>query len=154
MTKDAIGKALNLATVDPLQVAMSALSAETVPAEMMMQELPEMPAIPEDEGSEQNIKVDYNFSRENLYKVLHRSMHAFEGVCKLAHNSEGSRPYEVMALLMKTITETNNALIELNERKSKTELAMKKASEELAKTVNNDDMFMGSAADILGKVRG
>ena len=56
---------------------------------------------------------DIEYSRENLYHLVERGRDALEGILDLANQSQSPRAYEVAGQLIKTVTDTNRDLIDL-----------------------------------------
>ena len=91
---------------------------------------------------------DLEYSRENLYHLVERGRDALEGILDLAQQSQSPRAYEVAGQLIKTVTDTNRDLIDLQ----------KKAKELFEKgqdprTVTNN-LFVGNTAELTKLIGG
>ena len=99
---------------------------------------------PENDQSER----DLEYSRENLYHLIERGRDALDGILNLADQSQSPRAYEVAGQLIKTVTDTNRDLIDLQ----------KKAKELFEKgqdprTVPNN-LFVGNTAELTKLIGG
>lgn len=92
---------------------------------------------------------DFDYARENLYNIIGRGGDAIEDMLDLARASQHPRSYEVLATLLKTMTDANKDLLEL--QKKKKELAPK--DENGPQTINNN-LFVGSTADLQKMLKG
>ena len=59
---------------------------------------------------------DYKYSREVFYGLVERGQDAIEGILDIARESEHPRVYEVAGQLIKTVTDTNRDLIDLQKK--------------------------------------
>jgi len=96
-----------------------------------------------------NADDDFNYARENLYNIIGRGGDAIEDMLDLARASQHPRSYEVLATLLKTMTDANKDLLELQKRKK--DLAPK--DESGPQTINNN-LFVGSTADLQKMLKG
>jgi len=85
---------------------------------------------------------DLEYSRENLYHLVERGREALEGILDLAQQSQSPRAYEVAGQLIKTVTDTNRDLIDL-QKKAK-DLFDDKID---PKTINNN-LFVGNTSEL------
>ncbi len=85
---------------------------------------------------------DLEYSRENLYHLVERGRDALEGILDLAQQSQSPRAYEVAGQLIKTVTDTNRDLIDL-QKKAK-DLFDDKID---PKTINNN-LFVGNTSEL------
>jgi hypothetical protein len=96
-----------------------------------------------------NADDDFDYARENLYNIIGRGGDAIEDMLDLARASQHPRSYEVLATLLKTMTDANKDLLEL--QKKKKDLAPK--DENGPQTINNN-LFVGSTADLQKMLKG
>ena len=59
---------------------------------------------------------DIEYSRENLYHLVERGRDALDGILDLANQSQSPRAYEVAGQLIKTVSDTNRDLIDLQKK--------------------------------------
>jgi len=91
-----------------------------------------------------DIESDYKYARENLYNVIERGSDALENLVAIAQASEHPRAYEVVGSLIKTLTDANKDLLEIQGK-------VKKLKEESGKGGPNNvtnALFVGSTADL------
>ena len=69
---------------------------------------------PSKEGSQSERDLEY--SRENLYHLIERGRDALEGILDLADQSQSPRAYEVAGQIIKTMTDTNRDLVDLQKK--------------------------------------
>ena len=105
---------------------------------------------PHDNIIEQNVEYtkDLEYSRENLYYLIERGRDALDGILSLADQSQSPRAYEVVGQLIKTVTDTNRDLIDL--QKKAQELSAKGQN---PRTVTNN-LFVGSTAELTKLIGG
>ena len=86
---------------------------------------------------------DYEYTRGNLYSLIEKGQEALNGVLELAQESDSARAYEVAGQMIKSVGDTTDKLIDLQQK-------MKDLDEEPNKgpsTVNNA-LFVGSTAEL------
>ena len=64
----------------------------------------------------QNIETDYKYAREPLYDLIERGQDAIDGILDLSKETEHPRAYEVAGQLIKTVGETAEKLIDLQQK--------------------------------------
>ena len=69
----------------------------------------------------ENIETDYRYARENLYGLVERGQDAIDGILQLSKETEHPRAYEVAGQLIKTVGETAEKLIDLQQKLKKLE---------------------------------
>jgi hypothetical protein len=88
-------------------------------------------------------KSDYEFVRENIKELITKSTMALDDLLDLAKQSEHPRTYEVLTQLLKTVSEQNKDLIDIE-----TKVKGKKKEEEGTTKIQNA-LFVGSTAELL-----
>ena len=90
-----------------------------------------------------DIESDYKYARENLYNVIERGSDALDNLVAIAQASEHPRAYEVVGSLIKTLTDANKDLLEIQSK-------VKKLKEETKKGPDNvtNALFIGSTAEL------
>lgn len=84
---------------------------------------------------------DYEYARENLYEIITKSKVALEGIMKVATEGDSPRAYEVVTQMLKTMSEINKDLIDLEKIKNE-------ANKTTIKTTTNNSFFIGSTSDL------
>lgn len=89
------------------------------------------------------LENDFEYARGNLYGVIENGSNALNDLLQVAQQSQHPRAYEVIANLVKTLTEANIALMDLTKKKKDiTNDAGRSPS-----TVNNN-LFVGSTGEL------
>jgi hypothetical protein len=109
------------------------------------------PAVVESKGHEKDVDHDYQYVRQNLHETIDKGSTALDALLELAKASEHPRAFEVVGQLTKTLVDANKDLIEV-QRKIK-ELKKDTVERETAKNVTNNNLFVGSTADLLKALR-
>ena len=69
-----------------------------------------------DRLAKDDITKDYEYTRGNLYSIIEKGQEAINGILELAQESEMPRAYEVAGQLIKTVGETAEKLIDLQQK--------------------------------------
>ena len=69
------------------------------------------------EIKDSTIEDDVEFARENIKKLINKGGAAFDNLLLVANESEQQRAYEVVATLIKNLSDLNKDLLELQKRK-------------------------------------
>ena len=92
---------------------------------------------------ESEADIDYKYARENLYNIIEKGQESLNTLVDVAQQSQHPRAFEVVSQLVKTLSDTNKDLLEL-QRKIK---VINKDITEGPKTVNNS-LYVGNTADL------
>ena len=99
-----------------------------------------------DEQLEQDIKQDYDRSRENFQNLIDKGQTAIDDILRIAKESEHPRAFEVAATLIKNVSDVNRELIDLQKRMKEIE---KLKNSGKAAPVNVDKaIFVGSTSEL------
>jgi hypothetical protein len=120
MSSDPISKALNLT---PIQ--------EILPAENIIQK---------SVGS----SSDFDYARGNMLNILEKGNEAVDDMLSVAQQMQHPRAYEVLATLIKTLSDTNKDLMDLHKKKKELEMS---DDSQGPKTINNN-LFVGSTTEL------
>ena len=90
-----------------------------------------------------DVDKDYEYQRENFYKLVDRGSVAIDGILELAKESEHPRAYEVAGNLIKQVADVTEKLGDLQEKMRK----LKEVPETGPKNVTNA-LFVGSTAEL------
>jgi hypothetical protein len=91
----------------------------------------------------EDIDDDYNYQRENFYRLVEQGSTAIEGILELAKEGEHPRAYEVAGNLIKQVAEVTEKLGDLQEKMRK----LKEVPNNAPKNVTNA-LFVGSTAEL------
>lgn len=110
---------------------------------------------PELTKEEKEAEEDFQEVRERVKDALEVASEALTGLAVLAQASEHPRAYEVVANLVKTITEGSKNLLDLHEKRHqitpvKAEEAAKKDE---AAQITNNNVFVGTTAELLELIK-
>ena len=94
-------------------------------------------------STEEDIERDYEYQREQFYKLVDRGSVAIDGILELAKESEHPRAYEVAGNLIKQVADVTEKLGDLQEKMRK----LKEVPETGPKNVTNA-LFVGSTAEL------
>lgn len=97
------------------------------------------------ENLEKDLISDYEKTRENLDDLIERGKEALDDILSIAKDSEKARDFEVAATLIKTITDTNQSIIDLH--KKIREISNFKQQSENNTTIKNA-LFVGSTTEL------
>ncbi len=89
-----------------------------------------------------NTEKDLEYARENYYHLIETGRRSLEDLVDVANQSQHPRAYEVIATLIKTITDTNDKVVDL-QKKDKDIL-----SDSEVKKVTNNNLFVGSTTEL------
>jgi hypothetical protein len=105
-------------------------------------------ARPENEPTEDE-KSDYVLSRQTLHNIIEKGNLVLEDMMVLARESESPRVYEVLATMMKTMSDSTKDLSELHKRVRETRLVKKDAKVDETNISVDKAVFVGTTADLL-----
>ena len=97
-----------------------------------------------DRLTKDDIEKDYEYTRGNLYSIIEKGQEAINGILELAQDSEMPRAYEVAGQLIKSVSDANDKLMDLQKK-------LKDVNEEsVAKGPTNvtNALFVGSTSDL------
>lgn len=99
-----------------------------------------LPAVQSDQ-----VNDDFEYARGNIINTIEKGNEALQGILDVAGMGQHPRAYEVAANLVKTMVEANKDLLDLTKKKKEIEKVENKLNPQ---TVNNN-LFVGSTADLL-----
>lgn len=90
-----------------------------------------------------DIESDYKYARENLYNAIERGSDALEELVELAKQSQSPRAFEIVGQMIKTLTDSNKDLLEIQKKVKELK------REEKSKGPNNvtNALFVGNTAE-------
>ncbi len=94
----------------------------------------------------------FQYARENLYDIIEKGRDAMEELLEIAKSEESPRAFEVFGQLLKNMTDTQQTLMELHQKKQKLENDGDRQEVTRAQNVTNA-LFVGSTADLLKLVK-
>ena len=121
---------------------------DTFEVELVEDPLPTESSDDSDDRKE-DTQTDYIQSRDNFYELVEKGKEALDGAMDIARETDQPRAYEVVAQLLKNVTETNKEIIELQKRMED----LKANDRKLGNTNINNALFVGSTADLQKMLR-
>lgn len=103
------------------------------------------------------LESDFNSSRENMHSLIESAKDALEEAITLAKSSDQPRAWEVVATLIKTITDANQVLINNHGLKADAKKKNKANGEEPVQgpsQVTNNNVFVGSTEELFDMLNG
>ncbi len=97
-----------------------------------------------------NHQNDYNYSRETYYELIEKGKDALDNMIDVARESEHPRAYEVLAGLLKNVSDVNDKLMELNKKQK----ALEQQNETKQVENQQNNYYIGSTADIQRLLQG
>lgn len=89
------------------------------------------------------VNQDFNEARLNMKDLINTGFEAIDGMMKVATASDSPRAYEVVSILLKTMTEMNSELVSLHEKANKAIPQTKQVQ-----STTNNSIFVGSTKDL------
>ena len=101
-------------------------------------------AVVSQDNQSRDIETDYKYARENLYEIIENGSHALNELVEIAKSSEHPRAFEVVASLMKTLTDANKDLLDIQSKVKKLK------TDDIQQGPNNvtNALFVGSTAEL------
>jgi len=93
-----------------------------------------------------DIKDDYELARSTYKDLINTGMRSLDVLAELARESEHPRAFEVLSRAIKDVADTTDKLMEL--QKNKKALNKEEVEEEKKRLVTNNNLFVGSTADL------
>ena len=90
----------------------------------------------------ENMETAYKYARENLYDLVERGQDAIDGILQLSKETEHPRAYEVAGQLIKTVGETAEKLIDLQQKLKKLEGEDQKIGQQ------HNHLYVGSTSEL------
>lgn len=125
-----------------LGVPSSEAPAETKP---LVVAVPTEGVVLSQERIDADLRLDYDSVRKNLKELVESGKVALDGIINVAQEGDSPRAYEVVAQLIKTLSDTNKDLLEMH-----TKVKAIRKSETTVNNVNNttQSIYLGSTKDL------
>jgi hypothetical protein len=68
------------------------------------------------EPMQDDIHLDFQYTRMNLKQVIEQGVHALDEMIEIAKSSQQARAFEVVATLVSTLSNANKDLLDLNKK--------------------------------------
>ena len=96
--------------------------------------------------------TDFQYARENMYDIIEKGRDAMEELLEIAKAEESPRAFEVFGQLLKNMSDSQEKLMELHQKRQKLESDGDRQEVARAQNVTNA-LFVGSTADLLKLVK-
>jgi len=93
---------------------------------------------------EDKVDYDYDYSRSTYYELIEKGKESLDLMIEVARESEHPRAFEVLAGMVKNISDVNDRLMDLNKKQKE----MKAPGKNEAKQITNNNVFLGSTTDL------
>lgn len=93
---------------------------------------------------------DYTTVRENLKEIVRRGQEAIDGIMVVAAETQSPRAYEVVATLIKSVSDANKDLLGLHKQMKE----LKKIEVQGDTSITNNSIFVGSTSDLQKMLKG
>jgi len=110
------------------------------------------PAVIENQTEDEKADNDFQYARENMYDVIERGRDAMEELLDIAKSEESPRAFEVFGQLLKNMTDAQEKLMDLHQKKNRLKSESERQEVTKAQNVTNA-LFVGSTADLLKLVK-
>ena len=87
-----------------------------------------------------NLQIDYEYTRDNLKELIEKGKDSLDLAMRIAEETEHPRAIEVLGQMLRSVTDTNDKLMDLNKKKADVEEGSKK--------VTNNNLFIGSTTEL------
>lgn len=124
------------------------LDLEILPPEEKSDALLPVATHKENEPTEDE-KSDYTLSRNTLHNIIEKGNLVLDDMMVLARESESPRVYEVLATMMKTMSDSTKDLSELHKRARENRSVRKDAKIDETNISVDKAVFVGTTADLL-----
>lgn len=94
--------------------------------------------------SEDNVKSDYEYSRDTYYELIEKGREAMDLMIEVARESEHPRAFEVLSNMIKNVSDVNDKLMDLNKKNK--DINRTEETKQVGGTTNN--LFIGSTTDL------
>lgn len=98
-----------------------------------------------EEYLEKDLKHDYETARKNLRELVEAGKNALDGVIAVAQEGDSPRAYEVVAQMIKTLSETNRDLLDIHD---KIKGIRKTENSTTNNHTTNNAIYVGSTRDL------
>jgi hypothetical protein len=111
-----------------------------------------VPAAKEVVVAKDDADKDYTTVRENLKEIVRRGTEAIDGIMVVAAETQSPRAYEVVATLIKSVSDANKDLIGLH--KQIKEIKKIEVQGDNNTSITNNSIFVGSTSELQKMLKG
>ena len=130
-----------------------ALGVEYKPEVLPVKVEPAPVVVNDNNETPQDQAEDYRLSRSTFRNLIKKGEEAIDELYDLAKNSEHPRSYEVLATLMKTVSDTTKDLYDLQKKTKDLKQPDKSRPQDDTRMNIEKAVFVGSPSDLLKKIK-
>jgi hypothetical protein len=102
---------------------------------------------------DKHLDADYEEIRTNLKDIIKRGAEAIDGILLVASETQQPRAYEVVATLIKSVSDVNKDLLTMHKQMQDIKND-KPESKQSAGQITNNSIFVGSTSDLQALIKG
>ena len=91
-----------------------------------------------------DVEKDYEYTRGNLYSIIEKGQEALDNALEIAVDGGQPRSYEVVAQLIKSVSDTTDKLLDLQKKLKD----LDNDSPKSPSSITNNAVFLGSTAEL------
>jgi len=95
------------------------------------------------DNKDETVDTDFKYARENLYNIIEKGSDALNTLVDVANQSQHPRAFEVVSQLVKTLSDTNKDLLEIQKKVK----VIKKDIPDQPQNVTNA-LFVGNTSEL------
>ena len=137
----------------PHEAISDALGVEYKPEVLPVKVEPAPVVVNDNTEASQDQAEDYRLSRSTFRNLIKKGGEAIDELYDLAKNSEHPRSYEVLATLMKTVSDTTKDLYDLQKKTKDLKQPDKGRPQDDTRMNIEKAVFVGSPSDLLKKIK-
>jgi hypothetical protein len=90
---------------------------------------------------DEGLATDFEFVKGNLKELIENGKNAMDGILKVASATDSPRAYEVVSLMLKTLSDLNKDMMVMHEKNSN-------IKKEKITNITNNSIYVGSTTDL------
>jgi 5'-3' exonuclease len=95
-----------------------------------------------------NLKTDYEYSRKTYYELIQKGKNSLDLMIEVARESEHPRAFEVLATMIKNVSDVNDRLMDLNKKNRDINLKDQPNKPQAQIENQQNNIFLGSTAEL------
>jgi len=99
-----------------------------------------------DDYDKKNAKDDFEYSRQTYYELVEKGKESLELMIEVARESEHPRAFEVLSNMIKSISDVNDKLVDM--QKKKRDLLLTDTNKDSNNKLTQNNIFVGSTSDL------
>jgi hypothetical protein len=100
-----------------------------------------------------DLDLDYTEIRSNLKDIIKRGAEAIDGILTVASETQQPRAYEVVATLIKSVSDANKDLLTMHRQMQDLKSSTGNQSQS-ATSITNNSIFVGSTSELQSIIKG